>query len=237
MKNIIKILILSLFIVVYTSCDTDVLNEVPRDSFSPDNLYANTSGFKAATATLYSNVRSERSGREWLPSMMTGTDVSNGGNTFRDIIPLTTYGAALTPSFEPARLWWNLGYQTISYSNLIIEKAQDSNIDWDNPNDPLIFTAEAKFFRAYYHNLLTNLFNDIPLADEFYTQPKLDFTRSPQKQVLEFIKEDLIFASENLPDNPASVENGKLTSWAALHLLTEVYLHLGEYALAESTAK
>ena len=56
----------------------------------------------------------------------------------------------------------------------------------------------------------------------------------PQKTVLEFVREDLKYASENLPET--ELKTGKLTKWAALHLLSEVYLHLGDYTNAETTA-
>lgn len=47
---------------------------------------------------------------------------------------------------------------------------------------------------------------------------------------------DLKFAVTNLPSNPDEVKVGKLTSWAAEHLLSEVYLMAGDYANAESCA-
>ena len=49
--------------------------------------------------------------------------------------------------------------------------------------------------------------------------------------------DDLKFASENLPENPDNISDvGKLTKWAAIHLLSEVYLMAGEYAKAEEAA-
>ena len=47
---------------------------------------------------------------------------------------------------------------------------------------------------------------------------------------------DLKFAEENLPENPDKVETGKLTTWAAKHLLSEVYLMAGLYTEAKTKA-
>lgn len=49
--------------------------------------------------------------------------------------------------------------------------------------------------------------------------------------------EDLQFAVENLPTDPDAVKVGKLTKWAAEHLLSEVYLMQGDYAKAETAAE
>lgn len=48
--------------------------------------------------------------------------------------------------------------------------------------------------------------------------------------------EDLKFAAENLPADPDEVQPGRLTKWAALHLLSEVYLMAGMNAEAEDAA-
>ena len=49
--------------------------------------------------------------------------------------------------------------------------------------------------------------------------------------------DDLKYASENLPIDPDNVSKvGKLTKWAAEHLLSEVYLMNGDNANAEKSA-
>ncbi|MDO5987089.1 RagB/SusD family nutrient uptake outer membrane protein [Flavivirga amylovorans] len=238
MNNIYKIVMGSVLVMIcLTSCSEDELVETPRDSFSPENLFATSSGFNSSMAAIYDRVRAERSFVNKLASMQTGTDLCYGGLTHPNIQPLETYGAAVTPSFIPGSDWWDHSYQVIAWANLIIEKAQDENVSWSTPEDPATFSGEARFFRAYYHNLVVKLFGDAPIADEFYTFPKLDFVRSPKNQVLEFVRDDLIFAADNLPSDPSSVDPGRITRWVALHLLSEVYLQLGENGLAESTAQ
>ena len=67
----------------------------------------------------------------------------------------------------------------------------------------------------------------------------LTFERTPKKEVLGHIIDDLEFAKENLPTNPDAVKDGKLTTWAARHLLSEMYLLRGDsedYKKAEENA-
>ncbi len=238
MKNIFRFQIVIILVIIFfsTSCNKSELVETPKGTYSPENLYVSSSGFNAGVNALYDAVRKERNFQRRLPSMLVGTDLCYGALTHPDWIELTNY-SSLSPSFLPGNDWWTECYKTIAWSNLIIEKAQNENVKWTNPDDKARFTAEARFFRAYNHNLLTCLFNDIPIVNKFYDEPKLDFTRNPQKEVLAFIKEDLIYAAANLPSNPNSVESGRLTKFTALHLLAQVYIHLGEYTNAIKAAQ
>ena len=68
----------------------------------------------------------------------------------------------------------------------------------------------------------------------------LSFSRDPKIEVLGHIIDDLKFAKEHLPEDPDAVKEGKLTTWAARHLLSEMYLLRGaegDYKLAEENAQ
>lgn len=238
MKNIFRIPIVILLITILfaTGCDKSKLDETPKGTYSPENLYVSSSGFNAAIVPLYERVRNERNWQRRLSSLLVGTDVCYGALLHGDWTELANY-SSLSPSFLPGNDWWTESYKSIAWANLIIEKAEDNNVKWSNPDDKVRFTAEARFFRAYYHNILTCLFNDVPIVNKFYAEPKLDFARNPQKEVLAFVKEDLIYAAANLPSNPATVESGRLTKFAALHLLAQVYIHLGEHTNAIKAAQ
>ena len=55
--------------------------------------------------------------------------------------------------------------------------------------------------------------------------PKTDYVRSTRVETLEQAKEDVKFAAENLPDI-VDVKDGEISSPAAYHLLSEIYLAL-----------
>src|SRR5690606_18892526 len=58
----------------------------------------------------------------------------------------------------------------------------------------------------------------------------------PKAEVIGHMVDDLKFAVDNLPENPDAVKEGKLTKWAASHLLSEIYLLQGNPAEAEKAA-
>ena len=97
--------------------------------------------------------------------------------------------------------------------------------------------AESRFFRAYAYRTLVYLYGDVPYVDKIQDQFRIDFTRTPKEEVIAHMVEDLQFAVENLPTDPDAVKVGKLTKWAAEHLLSEVYLMQGDYAKAETAAE
>jgi len=67
---------------------------------------------------------------------------------------------------------------------------------------------------------------------------KLNFTRTPKAEVIGHMVDDLKFAVEHLPTNPdqTGFKQGKVTKWAASHLLSEIYLLQGDYPAAEQAA-
>ena len=85
--------------------------------------------------------------------------------------------------------------------------------------------AEARFLPAYYYYLLTEQFGDVALVTEEINKPQTDFSRTPEKEVYDFIISELNDAIKMLP---ASQENfGRATQGAAKHLLGLVYLTRG----------
>ena len=131
--------------------------------------------------------------------------------------------------------YWHWAYSLIASANEILIYSE-KNTNWDSPTDKVRFQAEARFFRAYAYRTLIYLYGDVPYVETILFDFKLDFTRTPKEEVLAHIIDDLKFASEHLPDNPDQVEDGKLTKWAALHLLSEMYLMQKDYTKAAEAA-
>jgi hypothetical protein len=230
-----KLIILSIIpILLFLSCNKTFLEETPKSLLVSENLYVSTQGFEAALNALYYHLREDRLGEDAFPAMFTGTDIAYSVFSHTNVMPFQTYGDAISPGIYAVKFWWDRIYKGISWANKIIEEAGNPNVKWNAPGDKERIVSEAKFFRAYYHNFATTLYGDVPIADKFYSEPKLDFVRAPEQTVLEFVRDDLKYASENLPETELAI--GKLTKWAAFHLLSEVYLHLGDNANAETTA-
>lgn len=230
----LKVICMAMLICTLSSCSEDELIEVPKDSLAVENLYVSTDGFLAALNEMYHTIRREYN--FYYFAQVTGTDVGWSNFPHPDAQRFIDYGDALNSEDKVSVEYYSRAYGAIAQLNLIIQEAEKDNIKWDAPEDKAKVLGEARFFRAYHHNKMASLYGDAVIVDQYYTAPKFDFVRSPKQQVLEFIKTDLEFAASNIPCGVASLPSGRLSCWVAKHLLSEVYIGLGEYGMAATTA-
>lgn len=142
-----------------------------------------------------------------------------------------------SPQTKFVNSFWEFAYGLVANANLILEYSEHNDVAWDKPTDKAGFQAEARFFRAYAYRYLVYLYGDVPYVDKVERDFRIDYTRTPKAEVLSHMIDDLKFAVDNLPEDPDAVQPGRLTKWAALHLLSEVYLMAGMNAEAEAAAE
>lgn len=215
-----------------------------KTELAPTNTYTSTYGFEVGSAGLYALTRSEyntfgeggayiHNGACPYEALQAATDIADVINSDASLLPFANL--TLTSSERFVNSYWNWAYSVISSANLMLIYAE-KNTNWDSPTDKERFQAEARFFRAYAYRTLVYLFGDVPYVETILYDFKLNFTRTPKAEVLGHIIDDLKFASQYLPANPDQVKDGKLTKWAAYHLLSEMYLLNKEYQPAEQAA-
>jgi len=239
----IKIGLLITSIVCTTSCK-DYLEEDLKSELAPTNTFTSTYGFEVGTAGLYALTRSE-----YNTYGENGAYIHNGACPYEalqaatDIVDVINSDASLT-AFANLTLtseerfvgtFWNWAYSLIASANEILIYSEE-NTNWDSPTDKERFQAEARFFRAYAYRTLVYLYGDVPYVETILYDFQLNFTRTAKEEVVGHIIDDLKFAAEHLPENPDQVKDGKLTKWAAYHLLSEMYLMQGEYEQAATSA-
>ena len=233
-------------LIALSSC-SDFLDENLKGSLAPDNTYTSTHGFEVGITGLYEYARSEWNtwggeGNSFSHGQATpyevlqiGTDLAVTGHN--DAILQVFDNLSYTPLTHFINTWWKFGYGLAANANQILEYSEHSDVAWDKPTDKIGFQAEARFFRAYAYRYLVYLYGDVPYVDKVERDFRIDFTRTPKAEVLGHMIDDLRFAAENLPEDPDAVQPGRLTKWAALHLLSEVYLMAGMNAEAEDAAE
>lgn len=239
MKHYLKYIIV-VFIIVFAffsiGCSDSFLNETP-DFMDPDEVaLSNVIGFESAITGLHTAARDEwADAAEKSFFMHIGTDIATTGD---EALPTgKNYLTTVTPTATPVTFYWNWAYQqVIPRANTIIFAAENNDVNWESDAQKNFYIAEAKFFRAYAYNIIVNLFGRVPIVDKSAREPKFDYTRAERREIFEFIKQDLIFASQWLPET-ASAE-GRVVKAAANHLLAEVYISLGMYdeAIASASA-
>lgn len=229
-----KMLYIGLLALTVMACKKDFLDEDTSGFLSPENSYTTTAGFESGLNGLYAYARLEfqtwnndifSQGATPQEALQVGTDIVTTKTTGADgsLIPFAQYTFDNASSY--VRNYWKFGYGLIGNANSILYSLDHNEVKWeDAENDPKRIRATALFFRAYGYRYLINLYGDVPWVEEVSTEPRTDFTRTPKKEVVQHMIEDLKYAAENLPDNPDVLEDGKLTKWAALHYLAENYL-------------
>lgn len=204
--------------------ESKFLREDPQDFMSANNSYETEADFNMSVNDLYSLVREDMYGYdEWRPfDYLYGTDLIFDGEPGTNIRHGNMLGAyhptAVTPSVH-----WNVIYKMIAEANTIIDRVELASLPGDKRT---IIEAKARFFRGFGYRTLGYLYGGVPLELHEVTHPKTDYVRSTREQTLAQAMEDVKFAAENLPDI-TKVRDGEVSSPAAYHLLSELYLALG----------
>lgn len=244
MRNFQYILAFILLIGLF-SCSKDFLVENPKDDIFAENLLVDHSGFVAMQSALYALVRDEYDrvdkyyGGTDFPShpmakslmFSVGADNAFGNNRHRlfahwsfpkNIIDMT--------DFEPFQAMFEWLYTIVNTSNMMITRAEDSEIDWrgGSPEQDLqnknAILANARLIRSWAYRHLTYTFGDVPLSTEEVTGEnyRTDWERVPVAVIREIMEADWLFAIEHLPMRASN--NTQLSAAVARHYLGELYL-------------
>jgi hypothetical protein len=243
MKNIIKTGLALIILFSASGCKKFLVEDL-KTELAPTNTYTSTYGFEVGSAGLYALTRSEyntfgeggayiHNGACPYEALQAATDIADVINSDASLLPFANL--TLTSSERFVGTYWNWAYSIISSANLMLIYSE-KNTNWDSPSDKERFQAEARFFRAYAYRTLVYLYGDVPYVETILYDFKLNFTRTPKAEVLGHIIDDLTFATQHLPANPDQVKDGKLTKWAAYHLLSEMHLLNKAYVPAEQAA-
>lgn len=127
---------------------------------------------------------------------------------------------------------WAPAYNHIYQANAIIEGLESSTGVSQAVKNQLI--GEAKFFRAFAHFYLVNLFGDVPLVTQSAWAKINLIARTPSAEVYSQIIQDLKDAEGLLSEGyPGTGEKIRVNKFAAAGLLARVYLYKGDWANAE----
>ncbi|MDO6605681.1 RagB/SusD family nutrient uptake outer membrane protein [Arenibacter palladensis] len=244
--KLIKTIIYSLaglMIVSLLSCEADSFLEENSDGFlTPGNAFTSIEGFNAGISELHRLSRSLRTQNSVTgngignPDAQLTTLYASGTDIAWFVVPslpyFTDYSQINSTNLFVNNLW-NTLYRIVSNSNTLIDRARISDLE---DQDKLEIEGQARFFRAFAYRYLTHLWGDVPIVSEELTTPKLHFVRSPKEDVLNFMREDLVFASTNI--SPVNAGDGSLSKAAADHILAETLISLGDYdgAIEAATA-
>jgi len=210
-------------------CRKNLLDTKPTNLLTKEQIYASPAGVTAYFATLYKDMPIEdytfcngRFGQfpgdghgytaNWIDEAFNGN-----GSSYND------------------EIWGNL-YKSIRNVNTFIDEvASVTNITDDTKK---LYTAEAKFVRAYYYFGLVKAYGGVPILLKAQDAPKgtgsdLNLPRNKEEEVWDLIKSDLDAAAAGLPETSVY---GRANKYVALALLARTMLHaasIGKYSTVQ----
>lgn len=225
---------------IASSCSDSFLDENPPSAISADKM-DNKLTLQAAVIGLYqnlSNYYTQSDWQGWVSVWQVGTDIVWPQEIQGVEIPYYNYSLLTSTDAAAARLWAH-NYNIIRNANAIIYNIDNTPISDMTDEEKRVYSAEAKFFRAYAYNSLVTFYGAVPLITQPIITPRYDFVRTPLDQVNAQIKTDLLYGVSNLRDvdgkiNSQSVPEQRITKDVARQLLAKVYLRTNEPALAEA---
>ena len=128
---------------------------------------------------------------------------------------------------------WQQPYEIIYQANACIEQLERT----ENVSSPLKerLTAEAKFIRSFVYFYLVNYFGETPLLTTTNYKENTISPRVAPDLIYEKIIDDLENSISALPDDfeQYNGERIRVTSWAAIALLSRIYLYIGDWEMAD----
>lgn len=230
MKILNTILKYSSILLLLVSC-TKELAEEPKTFISPDQFFINQAQCIEAVNGVYGSLYSIYGQEDlWLVTEA-GHDLSimkDPTYTWRNY----TFDAS---NCNNVLGMWNKLYTGIKNANLVINRIPKAPIT-DVMKSRLL--GEAKFLRASYYFMLSNLFGDVPLwTNELDVDAESILPRSPVSDVRKQIIKDLQDAIAGLPLSYPSSDVGRATKGAAQALLAKVYLYSKDWINAQNSAQ
>lgn len=234
MKSInIIILILASFALLLPGCSDDFLSPKPLSILTTEAGLVDATSMYATLGSSTRNIRNYYMDGTFAPAMFTEylfTEVMIDGTTdktfpTRDMNRLVIPDGVLNDaSYNRIGTIWNTSYDAIKSAVIVI-----SNIDvpkYKSEEERNAVLGTAYFHRAYWYYTLVHQFGDVPWIGKQISEPKLDFYSTKREVILEQIKKDLEFSVQWVP---VKTQRGKISRGACNHLLTKVYLALGEF--------
>lgn len=221
-KYIIQVFTLLLLVLGVVGCDDEsFLEETPETFYTTNNIFSSETQVDQVLITMYSDLRSFKIFNAQMRSF--GTDVLDAPE-FRKSTSFTDYSkiTAETGSFNTVYTFF---YKLISNANTAIYAASLDNISFESEESKAYMLAQARFFRAYAHGNLAELFGGVPIVTEMATEPRYDYVRATREETYQYAIDELEAIVDDMPETTS--QGGRLVKGVVQHYLSEFYLALG----------
>ena len=236
-KRIDKVfgIFLSVLFLLLSSCQSDLLDTIPTNAVSSENIWSNSNLATQAVTGVYNQ-------------LLTDYSTNNNSHPYWDVrssvmdydanwvSALAQLRGTATPSTSEYLTFWKRMYEPIQRANDIIANIEEVP-DMDEATKAR-YIAECKFLRAWYYARLNMLWHGVPLYLEPVEASECTKGRASESEVWNAVISDLTdcINEPNVPDKYASGDSnyGHVTKGAAYALRGKVYLWTEDYGKAES---
>lgn len=218
----IKVFTLLMLLLTSVGCDDEeFLSETPKTFYTTNNIFSSDTQIDQVLLTLYSRLRNFTLTNDQMHGI--GTDVLDAPE-FRISNSFSDYSRINAESSQ-FRTVYDFYYNLIATANTALSAAELEGISFESEASRAYILAQARFFRAYSHGMLAELFGGVPIVTEVATVPRFDYVRSTREETYQFAIDELEAIVNDLP--VTTDQGGRLVRGAAQHYLAEFYLALG----------
>jgi hypothetical protein len=232
--NYIKHFLAAFLLSCLCACEKFIEAAPPTDQLTTQAVFSNDESAIAAIRGLYSeitknNVYIGHGAMSVYPALSADELNTNSGNPseiafVNNAIPVN--------SFPLLTNIWQKGYYHIYQANAILANLSNSTTISPAVKDQL--SGEAKFFRAFFHFYLVNMFGPVPLAMSTDYRNNASIARTDTSKVYQQIVADLLDAQKLVSINYPTSEKVRVNKWAVSAFLSRVYLYLKDWTQAEN---
>lgn len=221
MKRTYIYLPLFLLMVTFGCEDLDV---APKTGISTENFFRDAEELQIGLNSLYDKNLWKVDEEFWSDD-----EHHRGGGGVNNDISRATLNSESSLSGN----YWSDLYDGIKRANTLLAEMQkiQENVE---PETYSRIEGEARAVRAYFYSILLTKFGDVPLVTGRPTVGEaMEFTRTPQEDVRQFVYDELDAAAELLETS----QDNRATKGFALGIKARVALYTGDYATARDASK
>lgn len=229
--------IVTVVLVLLVSCKKMIEIDPPKNQLVTEVVFADSADATSAVIGMYAAIMqfsTSMNAMSGATTVYTGLASDEIYPTFTDLTIDQFYNNAVTSQNVENAYLWEFSYQLIYQANACIEGLSASASL--SPTIQKQLLGEAKFIRCWLYLNLTTLFGDIPLVSTIDYHKNAVMPKTPVAEIYDFLVQDLEEAKSLL--QPGYTIDFKLrpNKYAAISLLSRVYLYQKKWEKAETKA-
>lgn len=224
----IKLLICGIILIFSTSCNDDILNLTPLNSYSEEATFSNPKLIEAYITKHYKLINAGwgsegSSDSRYTLRYVSDESMCNFGswNNFWDINK-----GGMTPDLIGIIDTWEKYFKNIRDVNILFKNAKA--LDTMSEETKNLLLGEAHFFRAFYYMDLVNKYGGVPILEQpiELNQTDIPTKRNTYEESANFVVSEFQKAADLLPLKHTGANFGRATKGAALALKSRMLLYM-----------